>query len=553
MKKNPPDSSARTSRRRSDTVRPLRDYVSGLAKMELIELVLDLAETLPEAGDRLRDRQRLESDDVGTVVREVRRQIEALASEPAWSNLWSGEGHVPDYSGVRGRLEAMLAAGYADEVVALGQDILRLGTEQIGMSDDEGELGSEISRCLEVAFRALPGSSMSAPEQILWEIDARTLDEYSVLEAVEHPGPHARRYSSDDWSQVADVLIERLRALPKAAKSKKSGGYARDWRRRQLLDELVNALKKARRPGEVIALLQQEAAPTGCYPELVDHLLAAGRREDARRWAETGFQATIEHLPGIAWKLEERLRGMAEKRGDAKGVAAYRALEFLDDPDLRSYIALRDASKAAGVWSALEPLAMGYLESGELPGGHTTPPTSTTRADTKRTSPDHAGKEPTDRERAPSEWPLPSAGLQTPTRRGLRRTFPHAETLVRIAIHEGRYDEAVTWYEKTCTGRGLYAPDLGDEVASAVQGTHPEVSLGIWRKKAETWIAQVKPSAYQEAGRYLKRLARLYRKLDRADAWRAYLDELRSANHRRPRMMEVLDSVGGKRKRVLGG
>jgi uncharacterized Zn finger protein len=275
----------------------------------------------------------------------------------------------------------------------------------------------------------------------------------------------------------------------------------------------------------VIALLQQEAAPTGCYPELVDHLLAAGRREDARRWAETGFQATIEHLPGIAWKLEERLRGMAEKRGDAKGVAAYRAFEFFDDPDLRSYIALRDASKAAGVWTALGPLAMEYLESGELPGGYT----------------------------APSEWPLPSTGLQTPTRRGLRRTLPHAETLVRIAIHEGRYDQAVTWYERTCTGRGPYAPDLGDEVASAVQGTHPEVSLGIWRKKAETWIAQVKPSAYQEAGRYLKRLARLYRKLDRADAWRAYLDELRSANRRRPRMMEVLDSVEGKRKRILDG
>lgn len=97
------------------------------------------------------------------------------------------------------------------------------------------------------------------------------------------------------------------------------------------------------------------------------------------------------------------------------------------------------------------------------------------------------------------------------------------------------------------------APALGDEVASAVQGTHPEVSLGIWRKKAETWIAQVKPSAYQEAGRYLKRLARLYRKLDRADAWRAYLDELRSANRRRPRMMEVLDTAEGKRKRILDG
>lgn len=544
---------APASRRRAGTSRGLRDYVSDLAKRELIELVLELADTLPEVGNRLRDRQRLEADVVGKVVREVRRQIEALAAEPAWSNSWSGEGHIPDYSGVRDRLEAMLAAGYADEVVALGEELLRLGPEQMGMSDDDGELGTEIGQCMDVVFRALPMSSMSAADQLLWDIDARMQDQYSALDAVEYPVSDAPSYSSDDWSQVADVLAERLRALPETARGKKIGGYTWDWSRQQLLRALVAALGNAGRDGDAIDLLEREAATTGCYPELVDRLLAAGRREDARRWAETGFHATVDGLAGIAWGLEERLRGIAEEERDAKAVAAYRSLEFFDHPDLGSYIALRDASKAAGVWTALGPMIMQYLESGDLPGELATSGTSETRAGPKRTSSNRAGKKAGGAERAPPEWPLPSIGLQPSSRRGLRENSPHAETLVRIAIHEERPDDVVTWYERIGTRRGLYAADLGDEVAAAVQGANPEVSIGIWRKKAEAWIAQVKPSAYQEAGRYLTRLEGLYRELDRADEWRAYLAGLRTANRRRPRMMEVLDSVEGKRRRILEG
>ena len=41
--------------------------------------------------------------------------------------------------------------------------------------------------------------------------------------------------------------------------------------------------------------------------------------------------------------------------------------------------------------------------------------------------------------------------------------------------------------------------------------------------------------------------------MGRADEWRTYLSELRAANKRRPRMMEVLDSIEGKRRRIVSG
>ena len=109
------------------------------------------------------------------------------------------------------------------------------------------------------------------------------------------------------------------------------------------------------------------------------------------------------------------------------------------------------------------------------------------------------------------------------------------------------------WYARTDSSPGFLARGLGDEVASAVKLTHPDVSLTIWREKAEKSIAQVKRSAYEVAGKYLARMADLYHHLGRADEWHTYLSELRTANKRRPRMMEVLDSIEGKRRRIVSG
>ncbi len=516
----------------------LRGYVSKLSKRELTELVLDLANTIPEVRERLSDRIRLEADGIAAVVDEVRGQIEELAAESAWTDDWSESGHVPDYGQVRERMEAMLAAGHADAVVALGDDLLQLGTDQIEMSDDEGEVAMEISRCMETVARAVLKSSMSPAGQLLWEIDARLRDEYNVLGDAEGPLVHPERYAPDDWSQVADTLAERLETLPTTSGEEAGDRFSSDYWRQRLMRAVVSALERAGRHADTVSLLEREVAVTRCYTDLVDHLLATGRTDDARRWALAGFEATIEDLRGVAWELEERLRKMAEQEGDARLAAAYRALEFFVQEDVGPYAALQEAAQAAGVWEAVRPLVLRFLETGELPEELATPPRKNQQANRVGT---------------PSEWPLPPTDLKWPCDSRRSATFPRAHTLVEVAIHERRYDDVVKWYARADSSHGVLASDLGDEVASAVRRTHPEVALAIWREKAEAWIGHVKRSAYEVAGKYLTRMADLYRDLGRTDEWSAYLRELRAANSRRPRMMEVLDSIGGKRRRILDG
>ena len=89
------------------------------------------------------------------------------------------------------------------------------------------------------------------------------------------------------------------------------------------------------------------------------------------------------------------------------------------------------------------------------------------------------------------------------------RTTPPISSLTGIALHEGRHDDAVTWYQSMERKPWVHYRDLADAVAAAVKDTHPDVTLEIWRNKAEGWIALVKPSAYESAGGYLTQMGDL--------------------------------------------
>ncbi len=284
-------------------------------------------------------------------------------------------------------------------------------------------------------------------------------------------------------------------------------------------------MEDAGRSDEVLPVLEREVTITQCYAELVDRLLAEGRLEDARKWASKGYEATVDSLPGLASGLRDRLRAMSEEAGDPMAAAAYRAQEFFERPGVDPYLALQRAASEAGVWDVVRDGLPRYLETGERP----------------------------DETDASREWPLPSTGLRSAERSGASTRFPDIETLTRIALHEGRHDDAVTWYERTERKPWSRYNDLADTVAAAVTDTHPEVTLGIWRSKAEGWIARVKASAYEQAGRYLTRMGDLYGELGRGDEWRSLLRHLRVANARRPRMLDVLVSLQGKRRRILDG
>ena len=508
-----------TSKRKDKAVsESLHSFLEPMTKTELIALLSEIAGRYPDVRQALDDRRNLSGGTVAKLVTAVRRQIHRLSETPGWTNDWSQEGYLPDYTPVRDRLEALLAKGYADEVIQLGEELRESGKNQVEMSHDEGETAEEIASCLDVVFRALSQSSLSPAEQVLWAVEAELQDDYELCRGIELV--LKKKHAAKDWNIVADKLIGRLGDYPS---SKDEDSFSRNYRRDRLTGRITLALKNAGRRDEIVALCESEAEKTGSYVCLVNFLMKAQRWEKAEQWIHKGIKATQKKWPGIAGELRQSLRKLREREKDWLGVTAIYAEEFFEQPGLDSFKKLEKAAKRAGVWPAVRAGAMRYMETGKLP---------------------IAGAEDANF----SAWPLPAKSFMDITE-SERSLAPMVDILIDIAIAEKQPDEVLRWYDRgKQKPRGWWRSAFQeDKVAQAIVDRYPDRSIEIWKKVAEREIAHTKPSAYEEAGSYLRKVSRVLTRLGREQEWKDYLTKLREANRRKRRLLEVLEDLTGRR------
>jgi uncharacterized Zn finger protein len=294
---------------------------------------------------------------------------------------------------------------------------------------------------------------------------------------------------------------------------------------------LRDSLEKAEREAEVIPLLEREAAITDDYERLVRVLLDAGRLDDARRWIVEGIEKTSEKLPGIARNLRDQWRTLAVQAEDWPTVAAMRAEDFFAQPSSHSLGELREAAEKAGCHAAVESAAMRFLETGERPGA--------------------AAKVKSKSKKAEDAWPLPPLPEFLAQRADARwqKARPHYDVLLSLALEAKDPERILHWFDRMRSepvGWG-HAPPRGAAVADAVAETHPERAIELYRQIAEAYVAQTKPSAYESALPYFRKLRALLVRTGRAAEWDRYETELREKHRRKTSFMAVLDRVVTKR------
>lgn len=490
----------------------LSGFLEKQTKEQLVALIQDLLERFPDAREGLQDQVDLSKGSVKNLASAIRKEIQVLSSEPGWRNSWNGEGQIPDYSRVKDRLMTLLDGGHADEVISLGKELFKAGRKQVEMSHDEGETGEEISSCLDLVFQALPRSSLSPLEQMLWAVEAGLEDEYDLCRGAEIFWK--KKHKAADWSLLADNLLERLKRLPAV---KKEENFSFSYRRDGISNWVVDALEKAGRKEEIIPLCEREAEITQDYPRLVKYLREAGRFQEAEEWIKKGIKATQQKLPGIARDLRSTLREMGEKEGDWLKASAFRAEEFFQEPTLHGFQELQKPAKRAKVWPEVRAAVLNYLETGKLPKGET-------------------------------GWPLPETGLSMAD--GRRQThFPAIETLIDIAIEEKRPEDVIRWYDLRNPQRNYWGwfESRDDRVAAAVADLYPDRALGIWKKLAEKQIALTKPKAYEAAAVFLRKVHKLLKKQGKEKEWENYANELRRINKAKRKFLEILNQMEGRR------
>jgi uncharacterized Zn finger protein len=482
-------------------------------KGELLEMLLYYARRYPDVGRDILETDQLQSGDIETLLCSLAAEIEEVTGEDAWCN-WPGDGNLPDYSHIQQQLAALLSKGHADEVIALGRQLWERGREQVGQSHDDGETAEEIINCMEIIFKAVADSSMSAADQLLWFIGIFIEDPYSLSDGgMEYI--RSRRYRKEHWKEVASALQSRLETTPKPKQDN-----AVRYHREEVMNWLITAFKKSGQSELVLPLLEKEAHVVLCYDRIVDLLQEDGRIDRARKWCVKGYERTRDEYAGIAASLQKKLQKIALQEKQPDLVATYRAQDFFASPDLQNYLDLEESCKEVGCWSAVHRAVMCFLETGQQP--------------------DLVGKD--------KQWPLPVPEVEEKKDRGshLRLKYPLNGLLIKIALHEERLEDVVTLYSQQQSSDG-WQNNLQQEVAEAVAISHPEIALTIWHELALKQIAQVQPAAYEVAATYLGKMHRVLQQAGQLDRWQNLISTIRSEHRRKRRLLEVLDSLEWKR------
>jgi uncharacterized Zn finger protein len=483
----------------------IADYLESKTKSELIQLFLEVADRHSVLCMDLLDRKRLESGRAQPIIKRVRHLIQEVSSEPGWRNYWRGEGHTPDYSEIRTKLQELLSAGHADEVLSLGAELMKAGQRQVESSHDDGETGEEISFCVPVIAKALQQSSLPEVKKLVWATDAVLKDEYSLFE------PLAEylngRHEKEAWSELADILLKRLKSF----KGTRTEEFGRNYERDRLSDWTIHALQQAGRKKEIIPLCEKEAPLTASYSRLVKFLISESRLQDAERWIHQGINATESKLPGIASDLRKKLLDIRRRQKDSMGEADLLVDEFIRFPGEENFAQCKKAAEKLKIWPAMRSGLLAYLETGCHPS--TTP-----------------------------GWPLSKTGAQK-TERRVHAHFPRIQQLIDIAIYEKDPEKIIHWFDRLPRQRFFVRGSIGERVAAAVKDTHPDRTIAIWKALAEGLIQETKPKAYREAAVYLRWLGKLLTEKGRSGEWARYLAELRTQHVRKRAMLEVLDTL----------
>lgn len=443
------------------------------------------------------------------LVKAATKAIIVKSSEEGWRNYWKHTGHTPDYSPVRKYFQQLLDEGCADDVVRLGEKLFSRGISQVEQSNDEGETAEEIACTMPLIFKALAKCALSDTEKLERAVDFTLRDEYSLSRGADEF--LQRRFGKKAWSDLADRLLVRLGDW----KPKREDSSFRYYGRDNLSNEAIRALEQGGREKEALDLCFREADLTGSYERLVKKLRAAGRTAEAEEWIRKGVKACGNKWPGIVSSLKGSLLEIRQGKKDWPYVAALRTVAFVEAPSLKTYKDLQSAGERAKVWPAVRKACMEFLEKGSaIDSG--------------------------------SDWPLPATGFEKSATQS-REKPPLTGCLIDIAIAEKRLDDVLRWHEVYSRRSGhWFGADRDDAVAVAVVHQYPDKAVAIWKKTAESYIAQTKVGAYSSAVEYLKKARKVLSDINRTAEWADYLAALTETNKRKPRLVQMLNSLSAR-------
>lgn len=150
----------------SDSMAPLRKSLSERTKAELVDVLLELAESDRKVVRHLAAHFNVAAAPSELVAETHQAIIDATAFDMREMNRNFNYDHAA-YDQVKRNLQRLLKVGQLRQAMELALELMKRGSHQVEMSD-EGLMTSEIEECLSVVLDWLAKSDLPADELIDW-------------------------------------------------------------------------------------------------------------------------------------------------------------------------------------------------------------------------------------------------------------------------------------------------------------------------------------------------------------------------------------------------
>ena len=472
----------------------VRAYLEGLGRERLVELVAELA-----AADELATaRLRLAAAKAISSPPPLRAFLDAIDNAFGTDDYISYR-EVYDYAAhireVIGAVRGLLDDCEAEAVITLCEHALERAEDAIDAVDDSdgylGEIAAELQELhLAACKKARPDPVDLARRLFDWECNASDLDVFCG--AAHTYAKVLGKTGLATYRELAEAAWDRLAVLGPGDNRAYDGNRFR-------ITHMMEALAEASGDVDmVVAVLAKDQSSPYQFVRIAERCRAAGRFDDALRWAEQG----LEHFgPSADHRLLEVAAGEYHRAGQSGRAVEIAWRAFEERPALGTYERLCAQGTRAGTWDTWRPRALECLRK------------------------DVAGRVKAAQAKGGS-----SAGR---ARWGLA---PDASDLVEVFLFEGDVDRA--WAEAKdggCSSR------LWLDLARRREMTHPLEAITIFEEEVERLIGAKNNDAYRQAVEMMAHVAKLMRVGAQPHAFAPYVAGVRARHKPKRNLMTLLD------------
>ena len=471
-----------------------KDDVRAMLKAEdkdhLVEMIMDQAANDRTLAERLvikTARRQPGGTDTAT-FRRVLTNAFSTGGFVDWRGAWAYARRI--HEAING-VEELLNEGHAAEVIELLEHGLRQCERALGQIDDsDGAVGEVRDRLQELHLKAC---SKARPEPVTL---ARRLFDWEMKSQWDIFHGAARTYAAvlgpkglAAYRKLAEPVWARVPCLK--PNDKRDSFEHKRFAITSIMETLADL------SGDIeqqVAVRSRDLSNAYDFLQIAEIYRQAGRHDKAMEWAENGVKAFPERTDS---RLREFLADEYHRRGKHEGAMALIWTGFSEEPSLQTYQRLKRHADRAKQWPGWRDDALTAIRE---------------RIEEARSR------------RRRSDF-------------GAWNRADHSD-LVRIFLWEKDVDAA--WQEAQAGG---CSDDLWMDLAAKREKEHPADAVAVYQREVENIINDKTNSAYEEAVRLLRKVARLMALLERTDEFRDFLTDVRARHKPKRNLMKLLDQT----------